>query len=111
MCELNSDMIPTCRSSLRHLYFYSNHGPQKHAQKAMLQLVVFVVSLKLDNPALATSLWLALLDIVFVIYSCFLESVIVARGQGKQILFLMKKQKTWGHEEYFERTFLLSIIN
>ena len=50
MCELNSDVIPTSRSSLRHLYFYSNHGPQKHAQKSMLQLVVFVVSLKLDNP-------------------------------------------------------------
>ena len=56
MCELNSDMIPTSRSGLSHLYFYSNHGPQKHAQKSMLQLVVFVVSLKLDNPALATSL-------------------------------------------------------
>ena len=67
MCELNSDMIPTSRSKLRHLYFYSNHGPQKNAQKSMLQLVVFVVSLKLDNLALATSLRLALLDIVFVI--------------------------------------------
>ena len=111
MCELNQDMIPTSRSSLRHLYFYSNHGPQKHAQKSMLQPVMFVVSLKLDNPALATSLWLALLDVVFVIYYCFLESLIVARGQGKQILFLMKKQKTWGHEEYLERAFLLSIIN
>ena len=111
MCELNSDMIPTSRSKLRHLYFYSNHGPQKNAQKSMLQLVVFVVSLKLDNLALATSLRLALLDIVFVIYSCFLESFIVARDQGKQILFLMKKQKTWGHEEYLERAFLLFIIN
>ena len=68
MCELNSDVIPTSRSSLRHLYFYSNHGPQKHAQKSMLQLVVLIVSPKLDNPALATSLWLALPDIVFVIF-------------------------------------------
>ena len=93
-------MIPTSRSSLRHLYFYSNHGPQKHAQKSMLQLVVLIVSPKLDNPALATSF-----------YSCFLQSFIVARDQGKQILFLMKKQKTWGHEEYLERAFLLFIIN